>query len=223
MSTEPRWQRRKADRPGEILTAALDCFAERGVAATRMEDVAKRAGVTKGTLYLYFPTKEELFKAVVRAELVPAVGMLEAAAAEPAPAAEVLRRLVAVWAEHVVGSKFSVLPKLVLAEVGNFPELGKFYLDEVIRRARRLLSEVVRRGIESGEFRAVDVDQVFYCVVGPLLLSVLWRHSFERFDDRPLDAAALCRAHLDLLLNGLRPADSEGRAGASRGARRRKP
>jgi AcrR family transcriptional regulator len=221
MNSEPRWQRRKADRPAEILAAALDCFAERGVAATRMEDVARRAGVTKGTLYLYFPTKEELFKAVVRAELLPAVGLLEAAAEEPVPAAEVLRRLVTVWAERVVGSRFGVLPKLVISEVGNFPELGRFYLDEVISRARNLLRKVIRRGVESGEFREIDVDQVVYCVIGPLLLSVLWRHSFERFDDRPMDAAALCRTHLDLLLNGLRPTDRSARRPRPNGESRR--
>src|SRR5262245_15098410 len=110
-----RWRRRKAARPAEILSAALDCFAERGFAATRLDDVAARAGVTKGTLYLYFPGKEELFKALVRQELLPNIERLEAAAAGAGSAAEMLGRLVAVWAEHVAPSRIAVLPKLMIA------------------------------------------------------------------------------------------------------------
>jgi len=201
-----RWRRRKAARPAEILSAALDCFAERGFAATRLDDIAARAGVTKGTLYLYFPGKEELFKALVRQELLPNVERLEAAAAGPGTAAELLGQLFAVWAGHVAPSRVSVLPKLILAESGNFPELAKFYLDEVVQRALRLLRSILRRGVESGEFRPVDVEHTAFCVVGPLLLSVLWKHAFDPHAGRPLDVAALCRAHLDTLLNGLRPA-----------------
>src|SRR6476646_5258823 len=121
MSTRPpvRWRRRKAARPAEILSAALDCFAERGFAATRLDDIAARAGVTKGTLYLYFPGKAELFKALVRQQLLPNVERLEAAAAGPGSAAGVLAQLVAVWAEHVAPSRVAVLPKLMIAEAGN--------------------------------------------------------------------------------------------------------
>src|SRR5262249_62066904 len=113
-----RWKRRKEARPAEILDAALDCFAERGFAATRMDDVAARAGVTKGTVYLYFETKEELFKALVRSELLPNVERLEAAAAADVPAAELIQGLLAIWATHVFPSRVSVLPKLILAEAG---------------------------------------------------------------------------------------------------------
>ena len=199
-----RWQRRKAARPAEILSAALDCFAERGFAATRLEDIAARAGVTKGTLYLYFPNKEELFKALVRQELLPNVERLEGAAAGPGSAADVLGQLVAVWVGHVAPSRIAVLPKLIIAEAGNFPELAKFYHREVIDRAFKLLRSILRRGVESGEFRPVDVEHTAFCVVGPLLLSVLWKHSLGPHADHPLDIAALGRAHLDALLNGLR-------------------
>src|SRR5262249_4032939 len=101
----PRWKRRKADRPAEILNAALDCFAERGFAATRMDDVAVRAGVTKGTVYLYFKTKEDLFKALIRSELLPNIELLETAAAADVPAAALIERLLTIWAEHVVPSR----------------------------------------------------------------------------------------------------------------------
>jgi AcrR family transcriptional regulator len=214
-----RWQRRKAARPAEILSAALDCFAERGFAATRLEDVAARAGVTKGTLYLYFPGKEALFKALVRLELLPNLERLEAAAAGPGTAADMLARLVAVWAGHVAPSRVSVLPKLILAEAGNFPELAKFYFDEVISRAFRLLRSILRRGVEAGEFRPIDVEHTPFCVVGPLLLSVLWKHTFDAHTGQPLDVAALCQAHLDTLLNGLRRPAAPGRAKPSKSRR----
>ena len=213
----PRWKRRKAARPAEILNAALDCFAERGFAATRMDDVAARAGVTKGTVYLYFKTKEELFKALVRSELLPNIERLEAAAAADVPAAVLIERLLAVWAAQVVPSRVSVLPKLMIAEAGNFPELAKFYLHEVVHRALALLRSVLRRGVEAGEFRPVDADHVAYCVLAPLLFSVLWRHSFEPHDEAPLDTAALCRAHLDTLLHGLRPPTEADPGGATQG------
>jgi AcrR family transcriptional regulator len=205
-----RWRRRKEARPAEILSAALDCFAERGFAATRLEDIAARAGVTKGTLYLYFPGKEELFKALVREQLLPNVERLEAVAKGPGSAADALTRLVAVWTEHVAPSPISVLPKLMIAEAGNFPELAKFYFNEVIQRAFRMLGSILRRGVESGEFRPIDVEHTIFCVVGPILLSVLWKHSFDPHSPRPLDVAALGRAHLDTLLNGLRQPSTSG-------------
>jgi AcrR family transcriptional regulator len=208
MDEQPsRWKRRKAARPAEILAAALACFAERGFTATRMDDVAARAGVTKGTVYLYFPNKEELFKALIRSEMLPNLERLEAVASADVPASVLLEQLLAVWVGHVFPSRISVLPKLIISEAGNFPDLAKFYLDEVISRARSMLRAVLRRAIEKGEFRPFDVDHVTYCIIAPLLFSVLWRHSFEPHDKTPLDITALCRAHLDALLDGLRPRD----------------
>jgi AcrR family transcriptional regulator len=198
-----RWRRRKEARPDEILAAALASFAERGFAATRLEDVAARAGVSKGTVYLYFNGKEQLFEAVVRARLLPNLERLEALLATfEGPSASLLERLLLTMAE-VVGSQLGAIPKLVIAEAGNFPELARFYLDEVVRRGLRLIGAILRRGIERGEFRAVDVDHVVYCVIGPMLIAALWKNSLEPYDERALDAQALARAHLDLLLRGL--------------------
>jgi AcrR family transcriptional regulator len=199
-----RWRRRKQSRPGEILAAALACFTERGFAGTRMDDVAAKAGVTKGTVYLYFSNKEELFEAVVRSELVPNIDRLEAALAEPVPASVVLERLFSFWAHTVARSPLSVIPKIVIAEAGNFPELSRFFLEAVPQRMRRLIASILRRGIASGEFRPVDVNHVVYCVIGPLIFSLLWQHSLGPHDDRPLDVLAVGRAHLDLVLHGLR-------------------
>ena len=198
-----RWRRRKEARPDEILAAALASFAERGFAATRLEDVAARAGVSKGTLYLYFRSKEELFKAVVRATLVPNLARVEALAASfEGPSALLLERLLLTIA-GVVASRVGAIPKLVIAEAGNFPDLARFYLDEVVRRGLRLIATILRRGIERGEFRAVDVDHAVFCVIAPMLIAALWKNSLEPHDEAALDPQALARAHLDLLLRGL--------------------
>jgi AcrR family transcriptional regulator len=198
-----RWRRRKEARPDEILAAALASFAERGFAATRLEDVAARAGVSKGTLYLYFHGKEELFEAVVRATLVPNLERLEALSATfEGPSDHLLESLLLTIA-GVVDSRTGAIPKLVIAEAGNFPELARFYLDEVIRRGLRLIGTILRRGIARGEFRPIDVDHAVFCVIAPMLIAALWKNSLEPYDDAPLDAPALARVHLDLLLRGL--------------------
>jgi AcrR family transcriptional regulator len=198
-----RWRRRKEARPEEILAAALASFAERGFAATRLEDVAARAGISKGTLYLYFKGKEELFEAVVRAKLLPNLARLEALAATfEGPSVLLLERLLLTIA-GVVGSQLGAIPKLVIAEAGNFPDLARFYLDEVVRRGLRLIGTILRRGIERGEFRAVDVDHAVFCVIAPMLIAALWKNSLEPYDNAPLNTQALVRTHLDLLLRGL--------------------
>jgi AcrR family transcriptional regulator len=201
--TVSRWRRRKEARPDEILAAALASFAERGFAATRLEDVAARAGISKGTLYLYFKGKEELFEAVVRATLVPNLERLEVLTASfEGSSARLLERLLLTIA-GVVDSRVGAIPKLVIAEAGNFPDLARFYLDEVVRRGLRLIGTILRRGIERGEFRPVDVDHTVFCVIAPMLIAALWKNSLEPHDDAPLDPQALARAHLELLLRGL--------------------
>jgi AcrR family transcriptional regulator len=198
-----RWQRRKTARPGEILSAALASFAEHGFAATRLDDVATRAGVTKGTLYLYFPNKEELFKAVVRQELVPNLERAEALVAGWAgPSLALLEKLVGLF-EGVIASPLGAIPKLVLTEAGNFPDLARFYRDEVVDRGKALFRRVIERGVALGEFRPVDAESTALCVVAPLLLAALWRFSFERHTDRSVDVGALSRTQFDLLRHGL--------------------
>jgi AcrR family transcriptional regulator len=198
-----RWRRRKDARPGEIVAAALACFAERGFAATRLDDVAARAGLTKGTLYLYFPNKEELFKAVVRQAVVPNIALGEALvdqSADPAPI--VLEQLIARLSDAMVAPA-SAIPKIVIAEAGNFPDIARFYLEEVIHRGLGLFRRLLEVGVARGEFRPMDVDAAAYCIVAPLVLGMLWRHSFERHEESPLDAEALCRTHMRLLSRGL--------------------
>jgi AcrR family transcriptional regulator len=203
---EKRWTRRKDARPAEIVAAALDCFAERGFAGTRLDDVAARAGVTKGTVYLYFPNKEELFKAVVREALLPhldrVMGGLEGTLEDPR---ERIRQVFAFFAREVLGTPLAVIPKLVVAEAGNFPEIARFYLHEVIGRGRAFLADAIRRGVELGHFRPVDPDHAFFSLVAPLLIAALWQNSLGPHDDRTLDGAAMIRQHLDIVFRGLAP------------------
>src|SRR5215813_12362483 len=187
----------------EILSAALASFAERGFAATRLDDVAARAGITKGTLYLYFRNKEELFKAVVRQELLPAIERAETMVRDPMAPSMVLLEQQAELFARVISSRLSAIPKLVLTEAGNFPDLARFYLEEVVDRGTRLLRSILERGIAAGELRAIDTESAVMCVLAPLLLAALWRHSLERHAGRTLDIDALCRTHLALLRSGL--------------------
>jgi AcrR family transcriptional regulator len=217
-----RWRRRKDARPGEIVAASLACFAERGFAATRLDDVARRAGITKGTLYLYFPNKEELFKAVVRQAVVANIALGEALvdqSAEPAPV--VLEQLVARLSAAMVAPA-SAIPKIVVAEAGNFPDIARFYLEEVIQRGLGVFRRLLELGIARGEFRPMDVESTAYCIVAPMMLGMLWRHSFARHERRPLDAGALCRAHIALLSQGLVALRKRDRAVGARARRGRK-
>ena len=157
----------------------------------------------KGTLYLYFRNKEELFEAVVRQSLVPYIEGLEAGvggATEPAPV--LLKRLMA-GCPKVISSPVSAIPKLVITEAGNFPELARFYLNEVVHRSMAVIRQVIRTGIDRGEFRGVDIDATVMCVLAPVIFAMLWRHSLGLYEPVGRDPQTLCDTHLQLLLNGL--------------------
>jgi AcrR family transcriptional regulator len=209
---KPRWERRKEARPHELLAAALDLFVERGFASTRLEDVARRAGVSKGTLYLYFENKEELFKAVVRNSIVPVLGDAEVSIAEfGGHSAELLRSVMVSWWARIGATKASGIVKLVMAEAGNFPELAQFYQDEVISRGTLLVRSLLERGIERGEFRAVDVVQATQVMVAPILTLITWKHSVAPCDRGELNPDAFIATFLDMALYGLLPAGSAAR------------
>ena len=203
-TTAPARRRRKNARPGELVAAALACFAERGFAATKLDDIATKAGVSKGTVYLYFPSKDELFKTVVRESLLPNIAQIEAMLdGSDMPAAEQLRRLLEFMTGRMASSPAGIIPKLVITEAGNFPDIARFYLDTVVHRGFALIGGVLRRGIDSGEFRTVDVRHTTFCVIAPILLTGLWRHSLARFEPEALDADALWRMHAELIVRGL--------------------
>jgi AcrR family transcriptional regulator len=203
---KPRWQRRKDERPGEILNAALDVFAARGFAAAKLDEVAARAGVSKGTLYLYFENKEELFRSVVRDLLLPNVAMAERRiAAHKGSAAELLRILVMTFGRTIAESKLGAIPKLVIAEATTFPDLARFYYEEVIKRGMRAMGGLLERGVAAGEFRPITPELFLPLLMGPLLVLVVWKHSFERVGIPPLPLEAVLSEHADSLLRALAP------------------
>lgn len=196
---------RKAARPGEIAAAALDVFAQNGFAATRMADVATRAGVAKGTLYLYFPTKEDLFVAVVREALLPRLAVLEAwVTAQDGPAPSVLRGLLG-QALGLADARLAAIPRLVLAEAGRNPAIARFYAREVVTRGLGMIAGILMRGVARGEFRAIDPLAMAPAVVAPVLLALLWQDTLGRHEAGPLDPGAMVSAHVENLLRGLAP------------------
>ena len=202
---EPRWSRRKEARPEEILSAALELFAERGYAATRLEDVAARAGVSKGTLYLYFANKEELFKAVVRNGLVsPVVAMKGALEQFKGGTFDLLRMLVCGWWERIGSTRLASIPKLIFAESGNFPEITRFYVAEVLEPGHDMIAAIVKRGIARGEFRAVDPDEMARLIAAPFVMMMMWRSSLAQHSKHEIDPNSYLAAHLDMLEHALR-------------------
>jgi len=200
----PRWQRRPDARPQELLDAALALFVERGYAATRLEEVAQRAGVAKATLYLYYANKLELFKAVVRHSLVEGFDEIaRAQAGDSLSAREQLVGLLTAFVTRVAGSPLSGIPKLVIGEAGNFPEIARFYHDEVIQRGRAMVVGALARGAATGEFRPVDAEYAWRIVIAPLLVAIIWKHSFQSFEAEPMNFRRHLDAQLDLLLHGL--------------------
>jgi len=213
--TKPRWERRKDARPQELLAAALDLFVERGFASTRLEDVARRAGVSKGTLYLYFENKEELFKAVVRNSIVPVIGEAEVSIAGfEGHSADLLRMIVRAWWQRLGATQASGIIKLVLAEGGNFPDLAQFYQEEVIKRGTRMISGMLERAVERGEFRPMNVDQMTQVLIAPMLMLMTWKHSMCPCDHGQIDAHAFLDTFLDVALNGLLPPGTGSRTPA---------
>jgi AcrR family transcriptional regulator len=215
-SESPRWERRKDARPAELLTAALELFTERGYAATRLDDVARRAGVSKGTVYLYYSSKEELFKAVIREGLVPVLERGEKMVAEHRGNTEdLIRSLIFGWWESIGSTPYAGITKLMISECRNFPELGGFYVEEVITRGHKLVRKALQRGVDSGELRAVDSEYATRLVFAPLVLQVVWRYSFDFCGAGRLDADTYIEQHLDILLRGL----LNGSAGREHSAR----
>jgi TetR/AcrR family transcriptional regulator len=200
-------ERRKEARPGELLEAALDLFVEKGFAATRSEEVASRAGVSKGTLFLYFPSKEELFKAVVVENLSGRFTEWNREFdAFEGSTTDMLRSCMRIWWERVGSTKISGLAKLLLSEGRNFPELAEFYRREVVRPGHSLLRRIVRRGVDSGEFAPVDVDLAIYAVIAPMMFLMLWKHSAAICVDgeSEIDPQKYLALQAEIVLNGLR-------------------
>lgn len=201
-------RRRKEERPGEILAAALALFAERGFSATRLEDVAESAGVAKGTIYLYFSTKEELFEAVVRDAFAPLLERMTGALELPAVSSTLLVRLMieTMYRQMIATEKREIL-RLLVAEAKRFPALVSYYHREAISRGKAIAAEILRRGIESGEFRDGPATRYPEVIIGPAIMAAVWKLVFEPVE--PMDLDAMVEAHLDLVLSSIvKPSDA---------------
>ena len=199
-------ERRKQDRPGELLEAALDLFVEKGFAATRVEEVAARAGVSKGTLFLYFPSKEDLFKAVVRENVVAAVAQGAAEVAQfQGTSGELLEWMMLQWWRRYGATKASGISKLVMSEASNFPDLADFFRTEVITPAHALVRSALQRGKDRGEFRPADTELALHSVMAPLLFLVMWKHSMGPCcpSHEQIDPEAFISQHAQLMARGL--------------------
>lgn len=206
----PFRRRRKEARPAELLDAALELFVEKGFAATRSEEVARRAGVSKGTLYLYFPSKEELLKAVIQQflaeRIVEGARRADAFDQEGASTPEVMENLLSEWWMQVYDSPASGVFKLVIAEARNFPDIARFYAERVIVPGTELCVRLLRRGMQRGEFGEVDVEAAAHSILMPLVMLCVLKHSLVPCGiSKSLgsDAESTIRTHLRLVLNGL--------------------
>ncbi|MGA2483861.1 MAG: TetR/AcrR family transcriptional regulator [Candidatus Acidiferrales bacterium] len=203
-SPAPIRRRRKEKRPSEILDAAFEEFAVNGFEAARLDDVARRAGIAKGTIYLYFRDKEQLFRAMVRKLIVPTVEDMETSAAAFFGSAEELgRQLIGrQYAQLVDNPKARAVLRMLIAESNKFPQLSEIWYREVFQRARRLTHLVLARGIASGECRRTKVIEFPFMLGAPGMLAVVWQLIFG--ERHPLDLDAYREAHLDLILNGVK-------------------
>lgn len=194
----PRFRRRKDARPEELIRAAVALFGEQGFAATNLKDVAKRAGVSKGTVYLYFKSKEDLLRAAVRTSVVPIVDAADELEVDAeGSAADLLRVLLRRWVEEFEERGVAGVPKLVMAEAGNFPELAEDYVSGVLRRVRRLVARVLKRGIRDGEFRDLDVRQTTRLLLAPVFYAQLHAASFAAFDPDSPALVGFVDAHVE--------------------------
>lgn len=197
--------RRKQARPGELLSAALDLFVEKGYAATRVEEVARRAGVSKGTLFLYFASKEDLFKAVVRENLSVRFPQWSIVLDSfPGTSAEMLRFAMREWWSQIGDTKASGISKLMISEASNFPELALFYQREVIEPGNALIRRILQRGVERGEFRSLDLQYAAHTVIAPMLYLIIAKYSFGACvpQNNVLVPTDYLDAQVDILLNG---------------------
>ncbi len=206
-------ERRKENRPAELLDAALDLFVEKGFAATRAEEVAARAGVSKGTLFLYFPSKEELFKAVVRENIS---GRFKEWEQEfhtfEGTTIEMVRYCMRIWWERIGATRASGITKLIISEARNFPDIAAFYQQEVIRPGTELVRAMLQRGVDRGEFRPLDMEYAVFGIIAPMIFLIMMKHSLGVClpHDYALDPERYLASQLELLLRGLQVREGEG-------------
>jgi TetR/AcrR family transcriptional regulator len=202
----PKRERRKQARPGELLDAALDLFVEKGFSATRADEVAARAGVSKGTLFLYFQSKEDLFKAVVRENIANKFPTWqEEFLTFEGSSADMLRYALTSWWERIGKTRASGITKLVMSEAQNFPEIAAFYQEEVIQPGNAMIRRILERGVQAGEFREMDLEQAVHIIVAPMIFLMMWKHSMGACaaSAKIVDPEQFIHMQVDVLLHGM--------------------
>lgn len=203
VSHETRWRRRAEARPEEILDAALDEFTERGFEAARMEDIAKRAGISKGGIYLYFPSKTALLEALIEAKVAPLARLAQAIAATGVNDPMSALRMIATAAAHRLGDgKVFAVPRLVISVSGRFPEIAEYYRVHVVELARGALESLIEAAMAKGALRRVDAQAAARAFIGPILFEALWTHVLKG-ESTLNDPEKLIQQHFDVWLNGL--------------------
>ena len=204
MAQQPKWRRRKEARPADICAAALAVFAEKGFAGARIEEIANRAGISKGAVYLYFPTKEALFRAVVQDAVAPNIEAIrESVLTSHLPFPDLLRMLLPRVATIIVSTPLGAVLKMVVGESRNFPELAKVWHDDVVLKAIGILSGAIEQAQARGEVKPGNPRVHAFSIVGPMLLGVLWRETFTPIGAAEVDLPAIARQHADTVLDGL--------------------
>jgi AcrR family transcriptional regulator len=205
----PKFRRRKADRPGEIVEAALAVFAEKGFAAARLDEIAARAGVSKGAIYLYFETKEEIFRAVVEQAIAPNIAAVRAmVASHPGPFADLLGAFAAQIAGLIDRLPLGGVIKMVIGEARNFPQIARVWHDQLAAQALGALTDAIRAAQGRGEVRPGDPRAFALQLIAPILMGLIWRETFVPVGAEPFELPALVRQHFETMLRGLAPGES---------------
>ncbi len=202
-SEEKKWQRRSDERPQELAEAAFAMFAERGFAATRLEDVAKSAGVSKATIYRYFDNKEQLFEAVVRQKVSPQFAQMSAfVEAFEGTTTDLLKTFFSLLRGALDGP-FPSMVKLIISESENFPALSRLWSELAVKRMFKLVAQILKRGVDRGEFRELDPQVITPLIMAPVLLLGVWKRAMAPYTDLRLDPVATLEAHVQILIRGL--------------------
>lgn len=202
---EPKFRRRKAERPDEIVAAALEVFSQKGFAAARLDDIAVRAGVSKGAIYLYFATKEDIFRAVVEQAVAPNLAIAKAMAGQPASFADMARGFANITGQLAQNSPLGGIVKMVVSEAGNFPELASIWYERLVAPAIALISDVIAQAQVRGEVRPGDPRHYALCLVAPTLVGVIWRETFTPVGAPAFDIPALALQNVETVLRGMKP------------------
>ncbi|MET0544897.1 MAG: TetR/AcrR family transcriptional regulator [Caulobacterales bacterium] len=197
---------RKAAQPQRILAAALQAFGEKGFAATRMEDVAKHAGITKGAIYLYFPSKQALLEALIRRDISPAISVAAARLKQhQGPIEPALRLVLATAQKFLQGDVLPTYVRLIVAESGNFPDIARFHLREIVSVVIGALSDLFERAMARGDIRRMDPEIAARLFMAPIVKSVLWRVVFRAVEEKPFDPAPFLETHIGVFMRGMAP------------------